>query len=284
MVKQDILRKCISVSGVFLMLASLCSCGLDQDKEAVEKIDRFSGKTVGVVLSWDSDYALTPRKDIELQRYDAMPDMVMALQHDRIDAMALDEITAKSVIFMIQGIEIVQPGYGSFGYVAAFNPKYKDLCDDYDQFLSEYIKTEEYADLQRRIAEYDGIDFEERKIKPTGTGMTLRLACNEAGFPSTYLDPVSNEWAGFDYEPLITWANDRNYKIEITGTVSSDSMMGLSKGRYDVAIGYINELYEDDFNNFDIVHSIPINHLTNYFMVKTDEGISASDEFYDEYE
>ena len=35
-------------------------------------------------------------------------------------------------------------------------------------------------------------------------------------------------WAGFDYEPLVTWANERNYKIEITGSLYDDMMIGVS--------------------------------------------------------
>ena len=262
----------------------LCGCSLSGGGNDAAYVDEFSGKNIGVMLSWDSDYALTPRKDLNLVRYDAMPDMVMALKHDRLDAMALDELTAKSVEYMIQGIKAVKPGYGRFGYVAAFNPGAEDLCKDYNDFLKEYVESDEYADTQRRIAEFDGVDFEEAIIEPVGTGKIVRLAYLMEGYPSVYMDPETECMAGYDFEPLVRWANDRNYRLEMTGTTYNDMMMGVSRGRYDVAVGYVNELYEDDFSTFGIAHSDPINHLTNYFMIKTGESMSADSEFFDSYE
>jgi hypothetical protein len=278
------INKFIAIITATAVLCIFSSCRAYDNPAKDAAADQFSGKTVGVMLAWDSDYALTPRKDINLLRYDNMSDMVMALQHNRIDAIALDEMTAKTVLYMVQGLEVVYPGYGNYGYVAAFGPKNKELCDDYNAFLSEYIKSEDYQDLQRRIHEYDGVHFDGKIIKPTGTGRTIKLACHEGGFPSTYYDQENNCWMGFDYEPLVTWANERNYKIEIAGSLYDDMMIGVSRGRYDVIIGYLNELYEDDFDTFEINHSIPLNQLVNYYMVKSENGITPSDDFYDEYE
>ncbi len=248
-----------------------------------EKVDQFSGKTVGVMLAWESDYALTARKDLNILRYDQLPDMVMALQHDRIDAIALDALTAKTVLFMTDGLEIVPPIYGQYGYVAAFGRNEKELCDDYDAFLREYIRTDEYQDLQRRISEFDGHKFDGKIIRPTGTGRTITVACNESGFPSTYYDYANDCWVGSDYEPFITWANARNYKVEITGTVYEDMIMGVFRGRYEMIIGFLSELYQDDFDTFGINHSIPLNPIGIYFLVKSKNGISTSYGLYEEF-
>lgn len=270
---------------VALALSVLISgCKETELFEKAAPVDQLSGKTVGVMLAWESDYALSPRKDLTLIRYDGLPDMVMALRHDKIDAIAIDALSARIMERMVQGIKVVQPSVGKFGYCAGFNERNRALLDDYNEFVAEYVQTEAYADLQRRVDAFEGIDFEEGTVRPTGTGKVIRVAYPEGNFPCAYWDTTSDSVAGFDLEPLITWANDRNYTMEITGTTYSDMMMGLTRDRYDVAIGAISELYAGDMLTSGNLCSTPVVYLNNYFLIKTDNDMSASSDFFETFE
>lgn len=281
---NDLWRKNkIRLSAALLLCITICGCGVKKEEADSAPVDQFSGMTVGVMLAWDSDYALTPRKDLNLMRYDELPDMVMALKHNKIDAIAIDDMTARTIEQMVQGIEVIRPGIGRFGYCAGFNERNNDLLEDFNDFLSDFVQTQEYADLQRRMEEFDGLDFEESGIKPQGTGRLIRVAYSDDCFPSAYWDTNSDSLAGFDVEPLIRWANDRNYTLEITGTTFDDMLMGLTRGRYDVAIGCVSELYDGDMNSIGNKCSLPVNYLTNYFIIKSDGEMSAGSDFFDSF-
>ena len=292
----------ILLLSLFLILSLLYGCTADdlsadytsgpvRQNEYTEELYRtasmFSGKKVGVMSGWESDYILTQAAEVShitVYRYDNVADMIMALKHRKIDAVFLDDMCADTVLTMTQGIEKFGPSIGDYGYMSVFASDNEALRDDYNEFLKYYITTPEYAKVQKSIDEYDGISMELPYVEPTGTGEILRVAYNVNGYPSAWLDTETNTIQGHDIIPLVMWANDRNYKIEFSGGDYTSILMGVSRKKYDVCVGFMCELYIEEFIIFDLYPSDPVYHSTACLMVMNGDGLSADDAFYDEYQ
>ncbi|MBO7698968.1 MAG: hypothetical protein J6S38_08060, partial [Erysipelotrichaceae bacterium] len=54
-----------------LLLLSISACQKEWEPNLITDINDLQGRRVGVNLSWESDYILTGRKDMELFRYDS---------------------------------------------------------------------------------------------------------------------------------------------------------------------------------------------------------------------
>ena len=63
---------------VVIALFLLSGCITRWEADPITDINNLEGRRVGVNLSWEADYILTQRKDMELFRYDATSDMLMA--------------------------------------------------------------------------------------------------------------------------------------------------------------------------------------------------------------
>ena len=230
-----------------IMLALLlCACGRTAEHRTISDVNNLDGCRIGVNLAWEADYMLTGRKDLELCRYDSTADMLMALDHGKIDGIAIDDSTLKIVLKQVGGVEIVEPALGEIGYTVYFAPDEEELLKDFNAFLAEWKASGDYENYIRHIHEFDGENYQSYELPPDGTGKTLRFAYNMDGFPRSFWDPATDEAMGYDVEVVKLWAADRGYQLDCTATSYTDMEKGTLIGRYQLCTGYTSDVYNID--------------------------------------
>lgn len=253
----------------------LAGCSGEWEYDPITDVNDLGGRRVGVNLSWEADYVLTGRDDLVLYRYDTVADQVMALNYDKLDALAMDGLMWRVVSCLSSGLDRVEPAFGSTGYTLYFNADNEALQDEFNAFLAEYKQTEEYRDLLEREAGFDGVNYDGPDIPLTGTGRVLRVAIESEGFPRTFREPGEDTPTGFDLEPLKRFANERDYRLEFVMSNYEDGIFGLMSGIYDIQIGYLSDAYSEEVRAAGLYVSDTIDETPLYFVQKSQRDISV---------
>ena len=267
------------VSTVLLLLAvCLLFTGCASSEwvyDPITDVNNLEGRRVGVNLAWESDYYLDGRKDMELVRYDTTSDMIMALKYDKIDAIALDIDTLKLIFCVSDGIELIEPAFGEVGSIMYFGSDDESLTEEFNQYLDEFKKTDEYEDLLNRMDEYNGFEFFDADIPLTGEGKTIHVAVDPEEYPRAFLYPGEDIPVGYDLEILKHFANDNNYQLEFYFSTYLDSLMGLQTGSYDIMTGYLSDVYAPEVRRAGLYTCEPMYEFPLYFIQKNSEDMTS---------
>ena len=243
--------------------------------DPITDVNNLEGRRVGVNLAWESDYYLDGRKDMELVRYDTTSDMIMALKYDKIDAIALDIDTLKLIFCVSDGIELIEPAFGEVGSIMYFGSDDESLKEEFNQYLDEFKKTDEYEDLLNRMDEYNGFEFFDADIPLTGEGKTIHVAVDPEEYPRAFLYPGEDIPVGYDLEILKHFANDNNYQLEFYFSTYLDSLMGLQTGSYDIMTGYLSDVYAPEVRRAGLYTCEPMYEFPLYFIQKNSEDMTS---------
>ena len=224
-------------------------------------------------MAWDADYLLTKEGSADLYRYDHTADMILALAYNKIDGIAMDDSALMVVLSQVSGVVVMEPPIGSSGYVMYMCPGREEAMASFNAFLADYKQTAEYEDLLMRQRAFDGVHFEDPAIPITGTGEELKVAISDDGYPRSFFDPATGEVLGYDMEPLIIWGNKTNYKLNIIQSNYDDMVLGLLSGRYDIAVGYLSELYREEATHAGLLVSDSFGDNPMHLCTKGDEPI-----------
>ena len=269
---------------VVLCLLLLSFCDFTPPKweyHPITDINDLEGRRVGVNLAWESDYYLSNREDMTLYRYDDTAGMILALGYDIVDALALDEMSWKIMNNLSDGLVIAGPPFGRTGYLLYFASDKPELMEDFNLFLAEYKKTDEYQDYLEREDAFDGVDYIGPDIPLTGTGDTLRVAFEPEGFPRTFVRPGEDVPTGYDLEILKHYANANDLQLEFMPSNYNDAIIGLQHGLYDVFAGYLSDVYREDVIATGLYTSDPMDNAPMYFIQKTKMDISMDLDSYE---
>ena len=242
--RMDYKRNRTGIAVLFLWCLLLCGCRELQGYRPIEDIHNLDGRRVGVVLGYSTDYLLTGRDDMALMRYDSTADMLMALRYRRVDAIAAERPTANQIMSSTEGFRIVDPPLQENGFVAYVANGREDLCKKFNAFASEFVETEEYEDLKRRM-NAPGV-YEEKEVKATGNGETIRIVVVSDNYPYSYQNFETGEFAGSDIEYITYFANAYNYNLEIHGGDYNFMELGVVYEKFDMGISGISDVWRAD--------------------------------------
>ena len=262
-----------------VLALSLGGCGNSKPEweyHPITDVNDLEGRRVAVNLAWEADYLLSGREDLTVVQYDSFADIIMALGYDKVDAFAVDGLVWKVFQANSTGLARVEPPCGSVGYAAYFSADRETLMEEYNRFLEGYRQTEAYADHMARLEDFDGLEYVGPEIPLTGTGETLRVATMAEEFPRAFLEAGEDVPSGFDLESLKLFANEGNYQLEFYYTVYNDIMQGLRSGAYDLAIGYLSDVYRDEVLDAGVLVSDLLDEIPVYFVEKTQKDISVA--------
>ena len=260
---------------VIIAVFLLSGCITHWESDPIDDINDLKGRKVGVNLSWEADYILTPRTDMELYRYDSTSDMLMALNFDKIDAIAIDLLMWNLFAGCSTGLIKIEPEFATTGYTYYFSSNNEQLKDEFNAFLVEFKKTDTYKDFLEREFAFCGDEYNGPDIPLTGTGKVLKVAYDPGGFPRAFCDPGEDMPKGFDLEPLKHFANEYNYQLEFYSSVYDDEVLGLVNGIYDLCAGYLSEVYRSEVINRGIFLGEPFDEVPLYFVQKTVQNIEV---------
>lgn len=241
----------------------------------ITDVNNLEGRKVGVNLSWESDYLLTGRPDMELYRYNTTADMIMALRYDKLDAIAMDEDSVRLLLSFSKGLKVVQPAFAEDSSIMYFGNDDGALAQDFNQYMAEYKKTDDYKDMLRRLAEFDGSEYTGPDIPLTGSGKEIRVACDPNNFPRAFKSPGEETFRGFDLEILKYYANDRNYRLKFFESNYDDGVIGMQSGLYDVMTGYLGDVYSKEVRQIGLYPSDGMFSCHLYFIEKQQRDISV---------
>ena len=262
-----------------VLALSLGGCGNSKPEweyHPITDVNDLEGRRVAVNLAWEADYLLSGREDLTVVQYDTFADIILALGYDKVDAFAVDGLVWKVFQANSIGLNRVEPPCGSVGYAAYFSADREPLMEEFNRFLEGYRQTEAYADHMARLEDFDGLEYVGPEIPLTGTGETLRVATMLEEFPRAFLAAGEDEPSGFDLEALKLFANEGNYQLEFYFTVFDDIMEGLRAGTYDLAVGYLSDVYREDIIAAGVLVSDPLDESPVYFVEKTQKDISVA--------
>lgn len=238
-------RRLLSLTLIVAIVIAACGCAKKSEDVVITDAADIAGKRVGVALSWGADYVMSKRTDITLIRYDMASSLVMALRYGQIDLIAVERPNSVEMANSISGLEIFDTPVATDKLVVYVCAQRRDVYDDFNSYVSEFIGSQEYEDLQSRLASDD--EFEDVPVELTGNGeKILNVGVCVDAYPFAYWDFEKNAFAGSDVEVISRFANERGYTIEFSEGTYTTMEMGVASGKLDVAIGGMADSYRED--------------------------------------
>jgi len=257
------------------LLLSLSGCGSTEwEYHPITDVNNLEGRRVAVNMAWEADFLLSGRTDLTVVRYDSFADIILALKYNKVDAFAVDTLVWKLFKINSSGLSRVEPACGTVGYSIYLKADREDILQEFNEFLVGYRESEEYADHLRRLDEFDGYEYVGPEIPLTGTGEVLKVALLTDGYPRSYAEP-GEEPTGYDVEALKYFANEKNYQLDFSPTNYDDAIYGLQGGVYDLAVGYLSNIYQKEIEAVGLLVSDAMDVTPIYFVEKTKEDISV---------
>ena len=224
---------------IYLLLVAcvLWSCSDNAEHSLVlESEADLSGLRIATQSGSCYDIELSPRTDIELQRFNTLSDALQALRHGNADVLLNDETALNAYMCREQGIKPVLRGEKAYPTSFMFPKQATALAEAFNVTLAR-LKAEGTYD---RIIDYwlndRYIDADTFPYTPTPTqGRPIRVACCCATAPLSFAS--GDEWYGLEMDLLRELAREVNRPLEIKFYDVTAAIMSLKTGKADLLSG-----------------------------------------------
>lgn len=256
-------RSAFSVTAkIFLLLTLyLVLTGCSEVKREPLTEENLAGKRIGVIIGYSTDYILTDSDwNLDIYRYDTYADMQLALSFNRIDAVAMEMDEAYVFCRIEPDFEIALVAERQLEYAYMFSSDKPELLEEFNKFIREFKKTEEYADMLRRVEACAKAPFVAKKVenKPT-TGKVLKVAAFDGWEPVSYINTQTGEWEGCDIELITHFANHIGAKLELRDMSWDQMRIEIGMGTIDLILCPDSLLLAKDLEmNGNITMSDPV--------------------------
>jgi ABC-type amino acid transport substrate-binding protein len=197
--------------------------------------------------------------------------MLMALNYDKIDAIAVDLLYWSLIDNSSSGLKMIEPAFGSTGYLLYVRPEHRDFVDKYNEFLKGFKMTDTYKDLIERELAFNG-NYKSPDIPLSGKGETIRVAFDITGYPRAFYDSETGEVSGFDFEVLKRFVNEYDYQLDFVMTDYNDAYAGLNSGIYDAMIGYLSDTYKEEVESVGLIVTDTYDNVPLVYVCKETTG------------
>ena len=198
----------------------------------------LSGKRVGVVLGSIQDMAVTDMSpDAEIMRMANIPDMLAALESDRVDVIGEENLSVTFNKEIAAKVDSVSAGLPPRPIGACFHLGNTQLKQDFDSFLADIRRDGTYQriyDRWRNADDPSAIAVPEQR----GTGQKIHVAICPAMPPFCFIS--SGEPSGLEIDMLTEWANRRNWQLEYLEMEFAAELPAVQTGKVDMAMGSIS--------------------------------------------
>jgi ABC-type amino acid transport substrate-binding protein len=234
-----------------LLILGLVMTGCDKTVSESLTTENLTGKRIGVMCGYSSDYILCTEEyapyNLRLYRYDYYADMQLALRFNRLDAAAMENdeayvfcrIEPRFVIGLTPAAQI------EFGY--PFNAGKMEFLGQFNSWIREFRKTEEYADILRRVEASAMAPYVPKKvISAVTTERVLKVAVFDGWEPVSYINNLTHEWEGSDVELVTYFANSIGASLELIDMSYNQMLIELGSGLVDLMLCPETLLYKKD--------------------------------------
>ncbi|MGE5396695.1 MAG: hypothetical protein ACM3MK_04045 [Chitinophagales bacterium] len=228
-------KKFFCIGILLCVLLSLGGCA----QKRSEKLDihNLSGKTIGCMLGYSSDYILTNEyQDVNLRRFDAYSDMTLALAFHQLDAAAM-EMDEAYVFCRLNPKYMI---YGIFAendrYAYILNPHNPELNNQFNSFVKQFRKTDTYKDMEQRVKDCSKKPFKSKHVENKYKGnRILKVMVYDGWEPVSYKNTKTNEWEGTEIELVTYFANSIGAKVKFYPAGSyTQAVLDMSVGKTDI--------------------------------------------------
>lgn len=203
----------VLIAAALFAVLCLSGCTREQTISGFDPdISELQGKKVGVVKAWNADYLLTECSEVNLLRYDALSELVIALRFGAVDAAVMDYVTANYVRHSVEGLRISGTTVCEDGLTFLGNVGYsKEILEELDEWIeNEWNGSPEQADLLERVSGEDEYVFKEVEVPESDR--VIDIMYDGAGYPYEYIDS-DGKVKGIEVEPLNYFAIAKGYTI-----------------------------------------------------------------------
>ncbi len=224
---------------IYLLLVAcvLWSCSDNAEHSLVlESEADLSGLRIATQSGSCYDIELSPRTDIELQRFNTLSDAIQALRHGNADVLLNDEMALNAYICREQGIKPILRGEKAYPTSFMFQKDDKVFPEAFSATLKR-LKAEGTYD---RIIDYwlndRYIDADTFPSIPVPTeGEPIRVANVCATAPLSFMS--GGEWYGLEMDLLREFANDLNRPLDIKFYDITAALMSIKTNKADLLSG-----------------------------------------------
>ena len=227
-----------------VLLLTACA---QADRETLT-FENLAGKRVGVMCGYSSDYILSRDEyALEIYRYDQYADMQLALKFNRLDAAAMEMDEAYVFCRIEPRFEIGLVAASQFEFAYHFSLRNQELLAQFNSFIKEFRKTEEYADIIHRVEASAVAPFVPKKVPNTvTTDRVFKVAAFDGWEPVSYINTATNEWEGGDVELVTHFANSLGAGMEMVVLSYQQMLIELNRGLVDIMLCPDSVLFKKD--------------------------------------
>ena len=228
---------------LLLVVMSLCAlfstaftARADSDDEALSLL---SGKTAGVMTGTPQDTIILNKvPDAQIQYYNNMTDVVLALEKGKIDFTDFSSVSYYMLIEEYPNLGYLDVPFATFDQGAIF-PK-NDNGDAVRKEFNEYIATLKDSGKLEELQEYWLFpnDWETIDIPQTGENGILTMATSSTLKPFSF--KLDNQNVGYDIAIVAGFCHEYGYGLKIEDVDFAGILSGIATGKYDLAASQIS--------------------------------------------
>lgn len=221
----------------FMLCLSLFMCGCKKVPEnTVHSPADLEGKTIGVQLKTTGDVYATDIKDADVQRFNRGRDAVLALRNGGVDAVMLDDETAKVFVKEFEDLTILEEPYADEEYGIAIGKDNSELLEKVNTALAK-LNAEGVIDSIAKAWIEDG---EEQSAYDGQTGSdyeagTLVMVTN-AEFPPYESMLDDGTIVGIDVDIMKAICDELDMKLQVKHTAFDSLIASVERKTADVAM------------------------------------------------
>ncbi|MCK8828108.1 basic amino acid ABC transporter substrate-binding protein [Natroniella acetigena] len=118
-----------------------------EDNDEIQGLEDLEGKTVGVQLGTTGDIVVSEKDNVEVNRYDVIPEAFEDLNNERVDAVINDLPVTADYIQERGGVEIVGEPFTEEFYGMAMRQGEEELVENINQALAEIQEDGTYDEI-----------------------------------------------------------------------------------------------------------------------------------------
>jgi polar amino acid transport system substrate-binding protein len=196
-------------------------------------MDDLAGERIAVLDgSVYDEYARNNLTDSKIHTYNTIPDMLLALNKNRVDGIMVDEITGAYYLNQNPDLAVLADNFMDQKLGVGFSKENPALQREFNQFLKEIRGNGVYDDMVRRWFGDSPESVSMPKIDLPSEGPLLRQGIDIVDLP--YVSFQNGEYVGFDIELLRRFAQSRGYRIELFNSSFGSLIAALVGGKIDV--------------------------------------------------
>lgn len=124
-----------------------------KDNEDIKSFDNLSGKKVGVVLGYIGDLIVSDMTNVDVEKFNAVSETILALKSAKVDAIVLDYEAAKNYVSQNKELKLIETDSANEEYAIAIRKDDTELLNKindalktikengiYDSLLEKYFK------------------------------------------------------------------------------------------------------------------------------------------------